>query len=251
MKSYIKPYKPLFNFPLKYCRVYSKYTYNLNINITNNTIDYNINDDIRIITDLINNNKKQDNNIILKYAINGNKTNVEKLLNLKNNEDIQIFDLSVELFNSACASGNIELIKYLQKEGCKEDGYGILEIIGNNYSKDIIKWGLDNLKYTETDDLDILSSAVGSGNLDSVKYLMSNGIHASISRTKSVHDIRIIDLQPVLATCELPLVLFKPIILYLSKYKFKCNSSVLLNLIDNNEYIEKKNLMIKLFNIYT
>ena len=122
----------------------------------------------------------------------------------------------------------------MQKEGCKEDGYGILEIIGNNYSKDIIKWGLDNLKYTETDDLDILSSAVGSGNLDSVKYLMSNGIHASISRTKSVHDIRIIDLQPVLATCELPLVLFKPIILYLSKYKFKCNSSVLLNLIYNN-----------------
>ena len=251
MKSYIKSYEPLLIFPLKYCRVYSKYTYNLKMNIIDNIINTDINDDINIIKNLTDDNKIPIYDMILKYAINGDINNVKKLLELKNNKGVAIFDLSIELFNGACSGGNIELIKYLQRKGCVEDEYSILEIIGNGYSKNIIKWGLDNLRCKETDDLDILSSAIGSGNLDTVKYLMENGIDASISRTKSVHDIRIIDLQPLLATCELPLVLFKPIIIYLSKYKFKCNSSVLLNLIDNDEYTEKKNLMIKSFNIYT
>lgn len=248
MGSYIKPYIPSSNFPLKYCRVYSKYSYNMN-NI-NNIKNININDDVNLINNLINDKKKIDNNIILKYAINGDIKNVKILLNLVNKENKKIFDLSVELFNSACASGNIELIKYLQKKNCKEDKYSILEIVGNNNSKDIIKWGLDNLKYTKNNDLDILASAVGTGNLDTVKYLINNNITASESREKNIHDIRIIDLQPVLAACELSLILYKPIIIYLSKYKFKCDSSVFYNIIDDNEYIEKKNLIIKKFNIY-
>ena len=238
MKSYIKPYIPSSNFPLKYCRVYIKYSYNMN-NI-NSIKNININNDINLINNLINEDKKIDSNIILKYAINNDIKNVKILLDLVNKENEKMFDLSVELFNSACASGNIELIKYLQEKNCEEDNYSILEIIGNNNSKDIIKWGLDNLKYTKNNDLDILASAIGTGNLDTVKYLINNNITATKSREKSIHDIRIDDLQPVLAACELSLILYKPIILYLSKYKFKCDSSVFYSIIDDDEYIEKK-----------
>ena len=53
MKSYIKPYKPLFNFPLKYCRVYSKHVYNLKMNIIDDTMNNNIDNDINIIKNLI------------------------------------------------------------------------------------------------------------------------------------------------------------------------------------------------------
>tara|TARA_Y100000741_G_scaffold365018_1_gene358440 strand:- start:1497 stop:2255 length:759 start_codon:yes stop_codon:yes gene_type:complete len=246
IKPYIKPYKPIYKFPLIYCRVYSKYLYNIENNINNN-----IDSDINIITNLINNNKMPDNNIILKYAINGNKYGVERLLELKNQENKEIFKLSVELFNGACSSGNIELIKYLQDKGCIEDEYSILEIIGNGYSEDIIEWGLKNLKYTKNNDLDILASAIGTGNLDIIKYLMNYDIRANKSREKSVHDIRIEDLEPVLAACELPYVLFKPIILYLSQYRFKCDTSVFFNIKNDKEYNKKKNLLIKKFDIYT
>lgn len=250
MSSYVKPYIPLYNFPLKYCRVYSKYLYNINNNISND-VNNDINNDINITNNLIDNNKKINNKIILKYAINGNLECVKKLLKLENKENVKVYNLSVELFNGACASGNIKLIKYLQKLECEEDEYSILEIIGNGYGKNIIKWGLDNLKYTKNNDLDILASAIGTGKLDIVKYLINNGICAYKSINKSIHDIRIIDLEPVLAACELPLILFKPIILYLSKCKFKCDSSVFFNIIQNDEYNEKKNLLIKEFNIYT
>ena len=249
MKSYIKPYIPLYNFPLKYCCVYSKYVYNINNKISNN-ISNNINDDINIINTLINNNEKPNYNIILKYAINGDKDSVVNLLKLKNKENKRVFDLSVELFNGACSSGNIKLIKYLQEIGCEENEYSILELIGNGYSKNIIKWGLDNLKYIKNNDLDILASGVGTGNLDIVKYLIKNNITAYESIYKSVHDIRMKDLEPVLAACELPLILFKPIIIYLSKCKFKCDSTVFFNIIHDDEYTEKKNLLIKEFNIY-
>ncbi len=246
MKLYIKPYKPIYKFPLIYCRVYSKYLYNID-----NNIDNNIDTDINIITDLINNDKIPNTNMILKYAINGNKDCVERLLKLKNKENQEVFKLSVELFNGACSSGNIELIKYLQDEGCVKDEYSILEIIGNGYSEDIVKWGLENLKHSKNDDLDILASAVGTGNLDIIKYLMDNNIIATKSREKSDHDIRIEDLEPVLAACELPYVLFEPIILHLSKYNFKCDASVFFNIVNDEEYDKKKNLLIKEFNIYT
>jgi hypothetical protein len=246
MKLYIKPYKPIYKFPLVYCRVYSKYLYNIENNIENN-----IEKDINIITDLINDDKIPNTDMILKYAINGNKDCVERLLKLKNKENQEVFKLSVELFNGACSSGNIELIKYLQNEGCVEDEYSILEIIGNGYSEDIIKWGLENLKYTKNNDLDILASAVGTGNIDIVKYLINYDIKANKSREKSVHDIRIVDLEPVLAACELPYVLFEPIILYLSLYRFKCNTSVFFNIKNDEEYNKKKGLLIKEFNIYT
>lgn len=250
MNSYIKPYKPIYKFPLIYCRVYSKYLYNIDNNIDND-INNNIDNDINIITDLINDDKLPNTNMILKYAINGNKDCVERLLKLKNQENKEIFKLSTELFNGACSSGNIELIKYLQDKGCIEDEYSILEIIGNGYSEDIIKWGLENLKYTKNNDLDILSSAVGTGNLDIIKYLMKYDIRANKSREKSVHDIRIVDLEPVLAACELPYVLFEPIILYLSLYRFKCDTSVFFNIKNDKEYNKKKDLLIKEFNIYT
>ena len=250
MKSYIKPYKPIYKFPLIYCRVYSKYLYNIENNINDNIND-NIDSDVNMINDLINNNNIPDNNIILKYAINGNKYGVERLLELKNKENKEIFKLSTELFNGACSSGNIELIKYLQDKGCIEDKYSILEIIGNGYSEDIIKWGLENLKYTKNNDLDILASAVGTGNIYIIKYLIKCNIGAYISREKSVHDIRIEDLEPVLAACELPYVLFVPIILYLSLYRFKCDTSVFFNIKNDEEYNKKKDLLIKEFNIYT
>ena len=246
MKLYIKPYKPIYKFPLIYCRVYSKYLYNIENNIENN-----IETDINIITDLINDDKIPNTDMILKYAINGNKDCVERLLKLKNKENHEVFKLSVELFNVACSSGNIELIKYLQDKGCIEDEYSILEIIGNGYSEDIIEWSLKNLKYTKNNDLDILASAVGTGNLDTIKYLMNYDIRANKSREKSVHDIRIEDLEPVLASCELPYVLFKPIILYLSQYRFKCDTSVFFNIKNDKEYNKKKNLLIKEFDIYT
>ena len=56
MESYIKPYIHSSNFHLKSCRVYSKYSYNMN-NI-NSIKNININNDINLINNLINEDKK-------------------------------------------------------------------------------------------------------------------------------------------------------------------------------------------------
>ena len=72
---------------------------------------------------------------ILTFALNGNKNGVDELLKLKKNTGENIFNLSVKLFNCACASGNVELIKYLQDKGCEENENSILEIIGNGHKK--------------------------------------------------------------------------------------------------------------------
>ena len=98
--------------------------------------------------------------------------------------------------------------------------------------------GLENLKYTKNNDLDILASAVGTGNLNIIKYLINYDIRATIKR-KSVHDIRIVDLEPVLAACELPYILFEPIILYLS-LDLNVILSVFFNIKNDEEYNKKR-----------
>ena len=243
MNKNIKPYIPISNYPLKYCRVYSKYSSKLpKNNIIANS------GDIEGIKNIISMGIIPSYETILTVALNGNKNDIKELLNMKKNNGDIIFELSDKLFNCACASGNIELIKYLQDIECEENEYSIMEVIGNNHKKETIIWCFKNLKNININDkyrqLNILSSAVGTGNLDLVKYLINNGYMNKLPK-KQIKNPTLGESSPISATCELPLILFKPMLEYLISKKLSyCMTNM--HIPYNEEYSEKYNLVKKL-----
>jgi len=62
------------------------------------------------------------------------------------------------------------------------------------------------------------ASGVGSGNLDIVKYLINNRYMKHLP--KKIDKPSLNDISVICATCELPLIVFKPMLEYLIKKKF-------------------------------
>lgn len=242
MNKNIKPYIPISNFPLKLACVYSNYSSNLP---KNNTMAYK--GDIEGIKKIISMGVTLSEETILTFALCGNKNGVDELLKLKKSTGENIFNLSLKLFNCACSSGNVELIKYLQDKGCEENEYSILEIIGNGHKKETIIWALKNLRYTGYNryhQTNMMASAVGSGNLDIVKYLINNGYMKHLPK-KKIDNPNLNDISIICATCELPLVVFKPMLEYLIKKNFTYIKENI-NIPADEEYNEKYNLICEL-----
>ena len=221
------PWKPV-DALLKHQRIHSKYNSELL------TIYKKI--DINLIIETINNGLILSYGTILMFAMEGNLEAVEKLVDIKLNDDTFMFPMTEKLFNHACMSGNQKLIKFLQDKKCPEDEYALIHIISNNHPKETIIWGLNNLhfglewylnigKYRSTypNHDDIIIAAIGTGNLDLLKFLMKKGF-------KSVLDYRDItngDLLPLKCACELPFQYGKLMIEFLIEKKYKYNTSIL------------------------
>ena len=147
-----------------------------------------------------------------------------------------MFPMTQKLFNHACMSGNQKLIKFLQDKKCPEDEYALIHIISNNHPKETIIWGLNNLhfglqwylnvgKYRTTfpNQDDIIIAAIGTGNLNLLKFLMKKGFHSVLDNKQLTNS----DLLPLKCACELPFQYGKPIIEFLIKKKYKYNFSIL------------------------
>ena len=213
---------------LKHQRIHSKYNSELLIN-------YKIND-INLIIETINKGLVLSYETILSFAIKGNLEAVEKLVEIKLNDDTFMFPMTEKLFNYACMSGNQKLIKFLQDKKCPEDEYALIHIISNNHPKETIIWGLNNLhfglqwylnvgKYRTTypNQDDIIIAAIGRGDLNVLKFLMKKGFSSVLDNKQLTNG----DLLPLKCACELPFQYGKPIIEFLIKKKYKYNFSIL------------------------
>ena len=242
MNKKIKPYVPVSNFPLRLACVYSNYSSNLP---KNNIMAYK--GDIEGIKKIISMGVTLSEETILTFALCGNINAVDELLKLKKSTGENIFNLSLKLFNCACSSGNVELIKYLQNKGCEENEYSILEIIGNGHKKETIIWALKNLQYIGYNryyQTNMMASAVGSGNLDIVKFLINNGYMKHLPK-KKIDRPNLNDISVICATSELPLVVFKPMLEYLIKKNFTYRKENIYIPV-NEEYNEKYKLICEL-----
>lgn len=221
------PWKPVDVF-LKHQRIHSKYNSKLLIN-------YKIND-INLIIETINKGLVLSYETILSFAIEGNLEAVEKLVEIKLNDDTFMFPMTEKLFNYVCMSGNQKLIKFLQDKKCPEDEYALIHIISNNHPKETIIWGLNNLhfglqwylnvgKYRTTypNQDDIIIAAIGTGDLNVLKFLMKKGFSSVLDNKQLTNG----DLLPLKCACELPFQYGKPIIEFLIKKKYKYNFSIL------------------------
>jgi len=221
------PWKPVDVF-LKHQKIHSKFNSELLIN-------HKIND-INLIIETINNGLILSYETILVFAIEGDLEAIEKLVNIKLNDDTFMFPMTQKLFNHACMSGNQKLIKFLQDKNCPEDEYALIHIISNNHSKETIIWGLNNLhfglqwylnvgKYRTTypNQDDIIIAAIGTGDLNLLKFLMKKGFNSVLDNKQLTNG----DLLPLKCACELPFQYGKPIIEFLIKKKYKYNFSIL------------------------
>ena len=242
MTKSIKPYIPFSNFPLKLVCVYSKYSSDLP---KNNIMAHK--GDIEGIKNIVSLGVILSEDTILTFALCGNKNGVDELLKLKKTTGENMFVLSVKLFNCACASGNVELIKFLQEKGCEENESSILEIIGNGHKKETIIWALKNLRYIGYDkyhQTNMITAAVGSGNLDIVKFLINNGYMKHLSKTK-IEQPNLNDISIICATSQLPLIVFKPMLEYLIQKNFSyCKENI--SIPADEEYEEKYKLICEL-----
>ncbi|MAU23784.1 MAG: hypothetical protein CL706_00020 [Chloroflexi bacterium] len=213
---------------LKHQRIHSKYNSDLLIN-------YKIND-INLIIETINKGLILSYETILMFAIEGNLEGVEKLVEIKLNDGEFMFPMTEKLFNHACMSGNQKLIKFLQEKKCIEDEYALIHIISNNHPKETIIWGLDNLhfglqwylnvgKYRSTypNHDDIIIAAIGTGDLNLLKFLMEKGFNCVLDNKHLTNG----DLLPLKCACELPFQYGKSMIEFLIKKKYKYNTSIL------------------------
>jgi hypothetical protein len=213
---------------LKHQRIHSKYNSEL-------LTIYKISD-INLIIETINKGLILTYGTILMFAIEGNLEAVEKLVDIKLNDDTFMFPMTDKLFNHACMSGNQKLIKFLQDKKCPEDEYALIHIISNNYPKKTIIWGLHNLhfglqwylnvdKYRSTypNHDDIIIAAIGTGDLNLLKFLMEKGFNSILDS----RDITNGDLLPLKCACELPFQYGKSMIEFLIKKKYKYNTSIL------------------------
>ena len=224
---YCPPWKPIDVF-LKHQKIHSKFNSELLIN-------YKIND-INLIIETINKGLILSYETILIFAIEGNLEAIEKLVDIKLNDDTFMFPMTEKLFNHACMSGNQKLIKFLQDKNCPEDEYALIHIISNNHPKETIIWGLNNLHYglqwylnigkyrtTYPNQDDIIIAAIGTGDLNLLKFLMKKGFNSILNNKQLTND----DLLPLKCACELPFQYGKPIIEFLIKKKYKYNFSIL------------------------
>ena len=221
------PWKPVDVF-LKHQRIHSKYNSELLIN-------HKIND-INLIIETINKGLILSYETILIFAMEGNLEAIEKLVDIKLNDDTFMFPMTQKLFNHACMSGNQKLIKFLQDKNCPEDEYALIHIISNNHPKETIIWGLNNLRFglewyksigkyrtTYPNHNDIIIAAIGTGDLNLLKFLIKKGFN-NISDTGPITNG---DLLPLKCACGLPFQYGKSIIEFLIKKKYKYNFSIL------------------------
>ncbi len=227
MPQKLAPWTPVDVF-LKHQHIHSKYNSKLSINNNNN--------DINLILETINNGILLSYDTILIFALEGNIIAVEKLLEIKQNDETYMFPMNEKLFNHACMSGNYKLIKFLQDKKCPEDEYALIHIISNNHSKETIIWALNNLRfglqwYLNTrkyktiypNHNDVIIAAIGTGDLNLLKFLMKKGFYTINDNSPITNGCLI----PLKCACELPFKYGKPIIELLIKKKYKYNFSIL------------------------
>ena len=247
-KSSCKPWTPIDVF-LKHQRIHSKYNSELLIN-------HKIND-INLIIETINKGLILSYETILIFAMEGNLEAIEKLVDIKLNDDTFMFPMTQKLFNHACMSGNQKLIKFLQDKNCPEDEYALIHIISNNHPKETIIWGLNNLRFglewyksigkyrtTYPNHNDIIIAAIGTGDLNLLKFLIKKGFN-NICDTGPITNG---DLLPLKCACELPFQYGKSIIEFLIKKKYKYNFSILYwtNKDSDEDVVNRWKLLFKL-----
>ena len=247
-KSSCKPWTPIDVF-LKHQKIHSKYNSELLIN-------HKIND-INLIIETINKGLILSYETILIFAMEGNLEAIEKLVDIKLNDDTFMFPMTQKLFNHACMSGNQKLIKFLQDKNCPEDQYALIHIISNNHPKETIIWGLNNLRFglewyksigkyrtTYPNHNDIIIAAIGTGDLNLLKFLIKKGFN-NISDTGPITNG---DLLPLKCACELPFQYGKSIIEFLIKKKYKYNFSILYwtNKDSDEDVVNRWKLLFKL-----
>ena len=226
MPQKLKPWTPVDPF-LKHQHIHSKYNSKLSINNNNN---------INIIIETINKGILLSYDTILIFALEGNLIAVEKLLEIKQNDETYMFPMNENLFNHACMSGNYNLIKFLQDKKCPENEYALIHIISNNHSKETIIWALNNLRFglqwylnigkyrtVYPNHNDVIIAAIGTGDLNLLKFLMKKGFY-SINDNSPITNGCLI---PLKCACELPFKYGKPMIELLIKKKYKYNFSIL------------------------
>lgn len=242
------PWKPVDVF-LKHQKIHSKFNSELLIN-------HKIND-INLIIETINKGLILSYETILVFAIEGNLEAIKKLVDIKLNDDTFMFPMTQKLFNHACMSGNQKLIKFLQDKKCPEDEYALIHIISNNHPKETIIWGLNNLhfglqwylnvgKYRTTypNQDDIIIAAIGTGDLNVLKFLMKKGFSSVLDNKQLTNG----DLLPLKCACELPFQYGKPMIEFLIKKKYKYNFSILYwtNKDSNEDIVNRWKLLFEL-----
>ena len=226
MPQKLKPWTPVDVF-LKHQHIHSKYNSKLSINNNNN---------INVIIETINKGILLSYDTILIFALEGNLIAVEKLLEIKQNDETYMFPMNENLFNHACMSGNYNLIKFLQDKKCPENEYALIHIISNNHSKETIIWALNNLRFglqwylnigkyrtVYPNHNDVIIAAIGTGDLNLLKFLMKKGFY-SINDNSPITNGCLI---PLKCACELPFKYGKPMIELLIKKKYKYNFSIL------------------------
>jgi len=225
--SKLSPYTPI-AIHLKHSNIFSKF--NSKLQKENPIATKN---DINTIIKVIKMGVIPSYNTILTFCLMGYKDSVEELLKCENNIGQKIFPLTGKLFSHACMSGNISLIKFLQEKECEEDELDLIHIIGNGYSKETIIWALKNLSFGKiyhlgggylSDYTCILVVAIGTGNLDTVKFLMNEGF-GNLSKNRNY--ITYGDLTPLISACELPFKYGERMITYLIEQDFKYNINLL------------------------
>ena len=226
MPQKLAPWTPVDVF-LKHQHIHSKYNSKLSINNNN---------DINVIIETINKGILLSYDTILIFALEGNVIAVEKLLEIKQNDGTYMFPMNEKLFNHVCMSGNYKLIKFLQDKKCPEDEYALIHIISNNHSKETIIWALNNLRFglqwylnigkyrsTYPNHDDIIIAAIGTGDLNLLKFLMEKGFNCVLDNKHLTNG----DLLPLKCACELPFQYGKSMIEFLIKKKYKYNTSIL------------------------
>ena len=226
MPQKLSPWTPVDVF-LKHQHIHSKYNSKLSINNNN---------DINVIIENINKGILLSYDTILIFALEGNLIAVEKLLEIKQNDETYMFPMNEKLFNHACMSGNYKLIKFLQDKKCPENEYALIHIISNNHSKETIIWALNNLRFglqwylnigkyrtVYPNHNDVIIAAIGTGDLKLLKFLIKKGFY-SINDNSPITNGCLI---PLKCACELPFKYGKPIIELLIKKRYKYNFSIL------------------------
>lgn len=226
-----EPYKPK-HWILKGCYIFSVHNSELikkNVAIAKG--------DISFIKQVINNGVKPSYDTILAAAQLGNYKIVKELLAYED-----IFPLTDRLFGAACESGNLELIKYLEKNKCPYCDDSLIKIVGNNPSIDVINYAIKNLQKWDFSshisyNVNILTSAIGTGNLDNVKFVY-NSLNMKHDSYLFNGPITFAKLAPMTAACSLPFKIGEKIIKYLLGIKIIYDTTVLpwTDSIDNNDY---------------
>ena len=203
-----------------------------------------------LIKQVIKSGIKPSYDTILAAALLGKKNIVEELL-----EYTEIFPLTEELFGKACESTNLDLIKYLENINCPKCDNCLVRIIGNNASIDIINYAVKNLSRYEYStfisyECYLISSAIGTGNLENVKYIYNTFINNKTNYCFNHKQLSLDILMPMTAACQLPYTLAKPMIKYLLDKGFLYNISVLpwSESENNNDYKDIIKIWKLLFN---